>query len=248
MSIPTQISQIPIWLLALLFLLLLGTLIYALVTGREIHFWPPSIGASIKNENLENHIKQLQDQLLEEKSRNEAYQKEIERITKTYKDEILMLENRIKTADTDYTELQEKLNATWQPLLGESNMGFILTLFDRQAMKVPANEEHLIGMMKSLHHLRISLQKAGVSTIRNPLVRDTFEKIKKDLQWIEDATVVLAKKKLLKPDFFWPPGNKFIIELAEEFKDFPDSAHIAMSAEREFEDIEHFLVVRLLNP
>lgn len=60
--------------------------------------------------------------------------------------------------------------------------------------------EDLVLMLRSLGELRVQLQTAGISTLSNPLVREIFEEMKKDLEWVEETAGFI-------PQFTGPAQN-----------------------------------------
>jgi len=171
------IAQIPLWILILLVLLIVILVIAALRTGREIQFWPPSLGPAIAKTHLEEQIKVLQTRLDEE-------------------------EKRYSKLQADHSKLEEKISRTWRPLGGnqDQDVGRLLALFDRRAMRVPMDGEDLVLMLHSLEELRVKLQTAGISTLSNPLVREIFEEMRKDLEWVEETAGFI-------PQFTGPAQN-----------------------------------------
>lgn len=63
------IAQIPLWILILLVAPIVILVIAALRTGREIQFWPPSLGPAVAKTHLEEQMKVLQTRLDEEEKR-----------------------------------------------------------------------------------------------------------------------------------------------------------------------------------
>ena len=49
-------------------------------------------------------------------------------------------------------------------------------------------------MLESLVDLRVQLQKSGVSTFSNPFIQATFDRIKKDLERVEQAVTLLSNR------------------------------------------------------
>jgi hypothetical protein len=148
-----QLLSLPLWVTIAVALLLISAIIIALLTGREIQFWPPKIGQSIDKTLLEEKNKDLNDKLAE--------------------------------ARIEVTRLKEKLEVIMQPLSKEKTIGDLLTLFDRQAMRTSLFVEDYEKMYSSLRDLRIGLQQGGVSTVKNPLLRELLKKIIGDIEWIE---------------------------------------------------------------
>lgn len=237
MQILNQLSQLPIWLIIIL-LILIGTLmLISLRTGRELHFWPPSIGPTIEKSKLEEEIKRLQDRLKEEDIRYSNLKKDADLSRERIEDELKSSQKKLQEAEQKCTELQEKLAATWRPLSSEQHISTLLPLFDRQAMRVPTHEEHFGLMIASLENLRNKLQQAGISTIRNPLIRELFEKIKKDLEWIEGTVLILARKDITKSQVFNAPltSSKIMRLNKEVLKPVP------LMIEREFDDTQQLI-------
>ena len=237
MQILNQILQLPIWLIIVLLILIGMLMLISLRTGRELHFWPPSIGPTIEKSKLEEEIKRLQDRLQEADTRYSNLKTDADLSKERVQDELKNSQKKLQEAEQKCTELQEKLAATWRPMSSEQHISILLPLFDRQAMRVPTHEEHFGNMISSLEDLRNKLQQFGISTIRNPLIRELFEKIKKDLEWIEGIVLTLAQKNIMKSQIFNAPGTSSEIRRLDKKVIKP----VPLMIEKEFDDT-HLLI------
>jgi hypothetical protein len=120
----------------------------------------------------------------------------------------------------------------------------MLNQFDRRAVRDPMHEEAIYFMMASLRELRINIQRSGISTLNDPVVRLLLTEVREELEEIEDLASWIGT---LKPGDDWPESllDYRIFGGVRAEEDAKDLKRGTVSLQGRLSDVERFCEKRV---
>lgn len=206
------LSQLPVYTPVVLLILILFVLLIILRTGRELSIWPPKIGPSVEIARLQEQLKVNEERLSLAREENIGLEKKLAEIIKE-RDNLAVQINDLK--------LENEKHSNEIRVFSDPELRSLLSLFDRMSMQVPSHDEDFAMMLRSLHELRLDLQKQGISTIKNRYLNTVFGAIHNDLYTIETMIRTFVRSDMTRATKIFDPlmSQRIMREIVEDSGD-----------------------------